>query len=308
VIATTHPAGAGARPPRPHRGGRAALAAALLFACLAPPDPACAHGTPVEFVFWGDFPPAIAACQRAIGRAGAACGLQAWRLRRDCALSSLRGAPCDESAVDSAVQHARLVAQTTIDAACDEMQVQLLQFLGVFEALRDVNTFCRDLERATTSLLLDPIATAAISPADLTCIDTATRAGTKLLNAGFRSRQRLLDRVAGAAFSPPRKRLMRAASTAQIGTTVAALSVEIERSCPAHTFGSLYAGQTATEVLSKIASRADCLAGQTYAQGGESGIICPPSTCGNRMIERDEECDDGNALGGDDCSVDCLNE
>jgi cysteine-rich repeat protein len=304
VIPTTHPAGAGERPPRPQRCGRVGLAAALLLACLVRADSARAHGTPVDLAFWGDFPPAVAACQRAIGSAAAACGLQTWRLQRQCGLDRLRGVGCDETAVDNGVQAARRAAQNVVTAACTTAQVSQLQFLGTFEAGMDVNTFCRDLQTAATSLLLDPLPAAPASAAALACVNATLRSVAKLFGASFRSRRRLLDRIAIGAFPPPRKRLMRDASTADIAAAATALQGEIDRSCAADTFSAFFR-QTPAEVLAKLSTRADCLAGQTYAQGG---ILCPAPVCGNRMIERDEECDDGNAASGDGCNADCLTE
>jgi cysteine-rich repeat protein len=70
-------------------------------------------------------------------------------------------------------------------------------------------------------------------------------------------------------------------------------------------------GRSAATFLATIASRADCLAGGTYAQGG---VVCPPQECGNGMLEigsatqLDEECDDGNLTDGDGCSASCLRE
>ncbi|MEO8601571.1 MAG: DUF4215 domain-containing protein [bacterium] len=276
-----------------------------LLACLATAHQARAHGTPVDLEHWGDFPPAVAACQRAIGAAGAACGLHAWRLRRDCALTALQGGVCDAQAVELGVQQARLKAQNAAESACTQMQVNLLQFLDVSEALRDVNTFCRDLDSAATSLMLDGWTEELIAAGDRACVETTTRSVSKLLAIGFRSRQRLLDRIALAPFTPARKRLMRSASTSVIATAVAGLAIEIERACPGDVFARRYAAQTPAEILGKIGTRADCLAGQTYAQ---SGVICPLATCGNRMVEPGEECDDGNADAGDDCSADCQYE
>jgi cysteine-rich repeat protein len=35
---------------------------------------------------------------------------------------------------------------------------------------------------------------------------------------------------------------------------------------------------------------------------------CYKKECGNNIINSNEECDDGNNLSGDGCSVDCKNE
>jgi len=57
--------------------------------------------------------------------------------------------------------------------------------------------------------------------------------------------------------------------------------------------------------IAAVAVRADCLAGNAYAQGT---LLCPAAVCGNRIREGGEECDDGNTLGGDGCSADCFRE
>ena len=51
--------------------------------------------------------------------------------------------------------------------------------------------------------------------------------------------------------------------------------------------------------------RADCLAGNAYAQGT---LLCPAAVCGNRIREGTEECDDGNTVDGDGCSAECAGE
>jgi cysteine-rich repeat protein len=52
-----------------------------------------------------------------------------------------------------------------------------------------------------------------------------------------------------------------------------------------------------------IADGADCTTG-TLAGGCFDGV-CLPRGCGNRVIEPDETCDDGNQLSGDGCRGDC---
>ena len=107
-------------------------------------------------------------------------------------------------------------------------------------------------------------------------------------------------------FAPARKQAMVRASTAAIGSHVGALQTRVAETCSEADFTALYGRDIAT-VLSLIASRADCLAGTTYAQGG---VVCPLPVCGNGMVEgdalRDEECDDGNLTPGDGCSAACM--
>jgi cysteine-rich repeat protein len=288
--------GAARRPPRP----RPRFGAAVALLCLALPIPALGHGTPIELAIWGDFPPAIARCQRVIGRAAAVCGLRVWRARRDCALAPLRDSVCDEDAADRAAEQARIAALDDVSRHCTAMQVTNLQFIDVREAQADVIRFCRELEAATTSLLLAPLATAP-APQAAACGAAAARTATRLLGDAFRARQHLLDRIAAVALPGRTKLTMVADSDGDIATAAGRLGADLDATCPAGLFGDLYQSDVDT-VLGLVASRADCLAGDAYAQGE---VLCPLPACGNRMREGLEECDDGNVAEGDGCSADC---
>ena len=259
---------------------------------------------PVALEYWGDFPPQVAACQRTIGSAGAACGLQTWRLERACAMANVSGVGCDTALLASQEQSIRLAAEDRVTASCTTQQVSLLQFLGTFEAGVDVNTFCRELKSAATSVLVDPLPPRPLAADELECVDRTLRMAGKLFSMSFESRQRLLNRIALGSYSPPRKRQMVATSSAAIAATAADLQHELDAVCPATMFAGLF-HQSAADVMTKLSTRADCLAGQTYAQGG---LLCPLSTCGNLMVEHNEECDDGNTVSGDGCSADCYSE
>ena len=275
----------------------------LLLALLAAPTGALAHGTPIDIASWGDFPPAIARCQRVIGRAAAVCGLRVWRARRDCALAPLRGAACDAAATNAALEAARVAALDDVSTACTPMQASNLQFLDVREAQADVIRFCRELDAAASSLVLDPLATATAE--DLgACGLPAAKATGKLLAMAFRSRQHVLDRIAVSTIRVPDKRAMISASTAAIGDTAVELATTMDAACDGDRFAALY-GRTPGDLLAAVGVRADCLAGDAYAQGA---VMCPTPVCGNRIRERAEECDDGNTTGGDGCSADCLRE
>jgi cysteine-rich repeat protein len=274
----------------------------LLLALLAAPTAAAAHGTPIDIATWGDFPPAIARCQRVIGRAAAVCGLRVWRARRDCALAPLRGTPCDGAATEAALEAARVAALDDVSHGCTPMQVSNLQFLDVREAQADVIRFCRELDAAANSLILEPLA--AATAADAACGAAATGAAGTLLAMSFRSRQHVLDRIAVRTIRVPDKRAMLNASAAAIGDAATALATTLTSRCDGGRFAALYQ-RTPGELLAAVAVRADCLAGDAYAQGA---VLCPAPICGNRIRERAEECDDGNAEGGDGCSADCLRE
>jgi cysteine-rich repeat protein len=284
-----------------------ALAVGIGALCNAlSPRPLAAHGVPTPLDFWGAFGRRVARCQRIIGRSAAVCGLRAWNIRQACALGALHGMPCDESAADSAVETARVAAVDAVDAACTEDQVAILVFLGKYEAESDVVTFCRELEAAAVSAVFRPVPAdpSAASPAVARCVSAAALVTTKLLHGAFDSRQILLDRFALDSFSPATKKSMVAASTAAIAGAEGALMGDMTSACPAADFVATY-GTNPASFFGLIASRADCLAGQTYAQGG---ILCPPAVCGNGMKERGEDCDDGNLIDGDGCSSTCMLE
>ncbi len=248
--------------PRPARGARALL---LLLTLLVPPGAVYAHGMPIALTFWGDFPLPVANCQRVIGRAAAVCGLRVWRARRDCALAPLRGTACDQAATEAATETARLAAIDDVFGACTAMQLSILQFLDVHEAQTDVIRFCRELDEAATSLVLDPLA--GVAPDDLArCGAPIASATTKLFGMAFRSRQRVLDRIAASAVPARGKLPMVATSTTHIDATAARLAASIAPSCPDERFVAIY-GRDAVDVLSAASARADCLAGNAYAQG-----------------------------------------
>ncbi len=273
---------------------------ALFLLAAATPLPTWAHGIPVALAVWGDFPPTVARCQRDIGRAASLCGLQAWRIRRDCALTALRGAPCNPVAAAAAIEAARLRAAERVSSSCTPSHAGMLQFLDLSEAQRDAVRFCREAEAALVSVVLAPLASDA-APA---CAGAAATAATQLLGLAFQSRQRLLGRIAGQPFTPPAKRALVVASDTAIARARASLAAGIVATCGADVVAALY-GRDADGLLAAVATRSDCLAGEAYAQ---DGVVCPVSECGNRMQERAEECDDGNADGGDGCSGDCLRE
>jgi cysteine-rich repeat protein len=78
----------------------------------------------------------------------------------------------------------------------------------------------------------------------------------------------------------------------------------LQQRCPDEQFGALY-GRSASEVLTLIEQRGDCLGGAAYVQ---NAVLCPPAVCGNGMMEPGEHCDDGNTLSGDGCDGGCTPE
>jgi cysteine-rich repeat protein len=222
----------------------------------------------------------------------------------------MHGGTCDEDATDAAIEAARIAAVDRVGDVCSDQQAQNLVFLDRREAQLDVVTFCRELEDAVDSAVFRPLsAGATLPPYAARCIEAASLAATKLLRQGFDARERLLDRIALLSFSRSTKRAMVAESSAAMDDAAIALARNLSAACPPGAFAQTY-GHDASAVLATIAGRADCLAGQVYAQ---AGVVCPAPQCGNGMVEFQpiqdrEECDDGNVLPGDGCSAVCTRE
>jgi cysteine-rich repeat protein len=309
---TRAPARAGGRRgPRHLFHLRAALVAIALAAAAlaASPSRLQAHGTPASLDVWGapDFGRHTARCQRLIARSAAVCALRSWEIRRDCWLGALHGTPCDRQAATDAIEPLRIAAFDAVTAACTDPQAIILRFVNEFEAGSDVVAFCRYLDTAAESaaflpILADPDGASAPTPA---CVEAAARATTKLLRRSFDSRQHVLDRIALITIPAPTKRTMVENSTEAIARDAATLAATLGEGCSAADFAQVY-GRDPTTFLAQIASRADCLAGQTYSQ---DGVLCPDPQCGNGMVEKPaEDCDDGNLVAGDGCDAGCEDE
>jgi cysteine-rich repeat protein len=281
----------------------ATVLAAVAVCIAATPRRSTAHGTPVPLDSWGPFGRSNARCQRFIASSAAVCALRAWQARRACFESELAGGSCDQNAVTAAIESFRIAAADSVQAACTANQVMNLVFLGVYDAANDAVTFCRELETAAVSAVTLPLPDDPSLATDevRTCVRAAAAATTPLLHGAFRSRQWLLDRLAQKGYSPPRKRVMVARSSASVDGDAAQLAASLTAACPADAFLRTY-GRDAKTFLAAIATRGDCLAGRTYAQGT---LVCPPAQCGNGMREPGERCDDGNTAGGDGCSAVC---
>jgi cysteine-rich repeat protein len=287
---------------------RPAIAALLVATAwqLSSPPPLHAHGVPTPLDFWGAFGRRLARCQRVIGRNAAVCGLHAWSTRQTCRLGALHGVPCDQDAADAAIETERIAAVNAVGATCSDQQVATLVFNSKSEAESDVVNFCRDLENAAVSAVFLPVPAdpTATPPEVRRCVEATAWATTKLLRAAFESRQLLLDRIALESFSPTEKRTLLGDSTAAIARDTAVLQTLMAGACPPDAFTRTYGRDPAT-FFDLIATRADCLAGRAYAQGG---VLCPASVCGNGMQEAGEDCDDGNLVDGDGCSPTCTRE
>ena len=220
----------------------AAIVAAIALCIAATPSRSAAHGTPVPLDSWGPFGRTNARCQRYIASSAAACALQAWQLHHACLESQLDGQGCDQAAVTAQIEALRVGAAGGVQAACSANEVMNLVFLGVFDAANDAVTFCRELDTAAVSAVTLPLpADPALATDEVrTCVRAAADATTHLLHRAFRSRQRLLDRLAQTGYSPRRKTTMVARSSASVESDAAQLETSLTAVCPADAFLRTY--------------------------------------------------------------------
>jgi hypothetical protein len=288
-------------------GGRAVVLIAALVA-LAGGGRAFAHGTPEMLATWGDFGPTGARCQRALGQAASQCALDAWALRRACIEPQLHGEPCNGSATTVAVRAARQRALDKVDALCSDADVTPLNFLDRQEALADVTSICRQLERELITAVYGPVlvgssvdyVVGAVDAGRAACVENAAARATELLRFASREQRAPLDRIAARALAPEEK-FGAVARGAQRAARARASVAARAAACDGAAFSALY-GRSPQQFAADVGSRAACLAGGVYVQ---DGLLCPAPRCGNGMEEAGEECDDGDADDGDTCRADC---
>ena len=272
--------------------------------------PAFGHGEPLPLAVWGDFGPAAARCQRALGRASTQCALEVWALRRACIEPQLRGDACDLNATTLAVRDARQRALDKVEAYCDDTAATSLQFLGVHEALGDVTSICRQIERELLTAAYGPALTGSSADYVVGTVDAGTAAcltagatrATELLRFAGREQRQPLDRIASDAMPESAKTSQLARAQLRTARTRARIGARLAASCDAAAFADTY-GRTIDAFLADVAARADCLTGGVYVQ---DALRCPAPRCGNGMEEAGEECDDGDADDGDTCRADCV--
>ncbi len=76
---------------------------------------------------------------------------------------------------------------------------------------------------------------------------------------------------------------------------------------------SIFADPIAQRALSLCmglgtATSLGCTGAEVSLGSGEAAIESTEGPCGNGVVEGDEECDDGNTVGGDGCSAYCVCE
>jgi cysteine-rich repeat protein len=206
------------------------------------------------------------------------------------------------------VQHAHLVALDLIDRRCTSREAQALGFLLKFEAQTDMDVFCHQLEDALVSAVYRPVLTSpAVQTADHAtsrCVQVMTGTTSMMLTYALHTRRSALDLLALRDRPPSDKQALLDRGTARIERRRGVLSAAVDAACSPADFSAVY-GRSAGALLELIAQRADCFAGAVYVQ---TGVVCPPSVCGNGMQEAGEQCDDGNQTSGDGCSSSCMKE
>jgi cysteine-rich repeat protein len=281
-----------------------ALLMASLLASWLVPKSGNAHGEPAKLAFWGNFPPAVAECQRQIGHAAALCVARVVRARGDCRLATESGGVCDEQALGAEITAARAHARGLVRATCSEQEVQNLRYLDVNETLTDVIGICRSADTAAESAIFDAADSvgAELDPATVNACLAATRAGVgKVLAAAMRERRMVLDRIAAKNVAFGDKQALIDRSTRRVEAGIADAAAALERECPPASFMALY-GRGAAVHIGVVATQADCFAGAVFVQ---DAVVCPPPVCGNAVREQGEACEDGNTLDGDGCDASC---
>ncbi len=285
------------------------LAPLLALAALIGAASAYAHGVPAPLPLWGDFGADAARCQRAIGRAATQCALGVFAARRACIEPQLDAAPCDNNATALAVRRAREHALQRVERACTDVDAMHLQFVGLMEALSDVTSICRQLERELITATYGPALLGsygfyAVRPANAAtraCLVGAADRTAELLRAASRETRDGLDRIAALPMATESKDTLVARGRDRTARATANVGARTAAACAPDAFATLF-GHDVARFTADVAARAECLAGGVYVQGA---LLCPAAACGNGMEETGEECDDGNADERDACRADC---
>lgn len=247
----------------------------IWVAAVCAASQAWAHAGAAPLAFWGEFPRAIARCQRAIGHAASLCPLRALEARADCRLRELRGEPCPPTQVNDAVQAARSRARSGVSSRCNAQQVQILRYIDVNETLTDVIGICRDMDTRVTALSFAPAnadpAGVAADPQAVACVTAASAGATRLLRLAIDSHRRTLDRIATQRMPLSRKQQAVRHSRARIEQAVTATLAALERHCPTPAFRALYGREPAAHFVAVVAE-AECYGGAVYVQ---DAIVCP---------------------------------
>lgn len=240
------------------RIGLAFLATVLCAALLLVP-PAWAHGGRLPFLFWGNFPRAHLACQRAVGRALSECAVGTLQVIARCSREGADRGACEAGA--QAEQLRALMTETldTIDRFCSDRNAVQLGFLALIEAQADASRACTEVERWARQELPDP---ASLRSADRACVAFLSQASVKLMRAGTENYRRFFDWLA-IHFAPTNKRLrlldQRRSETTRAVQKLAMLGAPL---CA----GSAVVQGSLADFFGRVARQAECVVGAAYVQ------------------------------------------
>jgi cysteine-rich repeat protein len=281
-----------------------AIGAAIVV--LSTPALLLAHGTPAPLAQWGNFADATADCQRAIGRAAGYCATRAVRDRGSCIGTEAGGGTCDRDALEQASVAVRARALALVERYCTSTDLQNLNYVDFTDVLIDIGQTCRETDTAATSAVWGPVmvggSVAAANDRERACLESSSRAATRLLRFALRVQQRALDRIAGEDLTTKQKDFELARARQFVARISDRARARLAFECPEDLFSSIY-GRGIGTVLDAVAQRAECVNGFVYVVDGATQ--CPAPECGNGVQENGEECDDGNAFEGDACLSDC---
>ncbi|MBI3782559.1 MAG: DUF4215 domain-containing protein [Deltaproteobacteria bacterium] len=283
------------------------LAVGVPFAALLlNSQPALGHGQPPDLAFYGNFTGASLTCQQAVGRAARICFEEALAAQQHCMDVQMAGGDCDTTQRDAAVDAAKLAARDAVVAHCDNVSLQVLQFLGVDDAQTDVVNSCEAQTAAALSVMYAPVggggAIANPGPSSDACLRAGAEQGRRFMRYVLRARDRALNGIARSNLGPSLKQARLARVNQRIATLRQVVGDRISAACgSAEIFAARY-GRSIGAFLDLSEARANCITGATYVQ---NAITCPAPACGNGAKEPGEECDDGNGIDDDACHNNC---
>jgi cysteine-rich repeat protein len=288
------------------RPARLLAIGACFAALLLHSQPAEGHGQPPDLAFYGNFagPPAV--CQQAVGHAARTCFERALAAQQRCMETQMDGGECDTSKRDAAVDAAKRTARDLIAAECDQVALQVLQFLGLDEAQTDVTNACETQTTAALSVMYGPVggggAVSDFGPNSDPCLRAAASQARKLVRYSLRSHDRALNGIARSNISPSAKQERMQRVDLRIAQVRQLVMGRIAAACGGFdAFASRY-GKNIGGFLDLLETRASCVTGASYVQ---NAVTCPPPSCGNGAKEGSEECDDGNSIDDDACHDNC---
>lgn len=236
-----------------------AFLATVVCSALLPIPPAWAHGGRLPFLFWGNFPRAHLACQRALGRALSECAVGTLQVIARCSREGADRGACEAGAQAEQLQALRTKALDTIDRFCSDRSAVQLGFLALIEAQADASRACTEVERWARQELPD---SASLGGADRACVAFLAQASVKLMRAGTENYRRFFDWLA-IHFAPTNKRLrlldQRRSEISRAAQKLAMVGVPL---CA----GSAMVPDSPEEFLGRVARQAECVVGAAYVQ------------------------------------------